>query len=193
MRTRSLPLASASRAMVRATSGINSPGLSEYVVPRRRYKSSMEWLNYHHLLYFWTVAREGGLAPAGKALRLSQSAISGQIRTLEDNLGHSLFERRGRKLEMTETGRVVFRYAEQIFGLGREMLDVVRERPVNLPMRLVVGISDVIPKHLVRNLLVSVSALVDGVVGALVDGSRSRSGARLGLTGMGIGYQRVIA
>jgi len=113
----------------------------------------MEWLNYHHLLYFWMVAREGGLAPAGKALRLSQSAISGQIRQLEQSLGQSLFQRRGRKLEMTETGRVVFRYAEQIFGLGREMLDVVRERPVDRPLRLVVGIADVVPKHLVRGLL----------------------------------------
>ncbi|MGE0401648.1 MAG: transcriptional activator NhaR [Kofleriaceae bacterium] len=113
----------------------------------------MEWLNYHHLLYFWTVAREGGLAPAGKVLRLSQSAISGQIHRLEESLGQPLFERRGRKLEMTETGRVVFRYAEQIFGLGREMLDVVRERPVDRPLRLVVGISDVVPKLLVRQLL----------------------------------------
>lgn len=113
----------------------------------------MEWLNYHHLLYFWTVAREGGLAPAGKVLRLSQSALSGQIRQLESNLGQALFERRGRKLEMTETGRVVFRYAEQIFGLGREMLDVIRERPVDRPLRLVVGISDVVPKLLVRQLL----------------------------------------
>lgn len=113
----------------------------------------MEWLNYHHLLYFWTVAREGGLAPASKALRLSQSAISGQIRSLEHNLGQSLFERSGRKLQMTETGRLVYRYAEQIFGLGREMLGVVRERPVDRPMRLVVGISDVIPKLLVRQLL----------------------------------------
>ena len=113
----------------------------------------MEWLNYHHLLYFWTVAREGGLAPAGKVLRLSQSAISGQIRQLESNLGQSLFERRGRKLEMTEIGRVVFRYAEQIFGLGREMLEVIHERPVDRPLRLVVGISDVVPKLLVRQLL----------------------------------------
>jgi LysR family transcriptional activator of nhaA len=113
----------------------------------------MEWLNYHHLLYFWMVAREGGLAPAGKVLRLSQSALSGQIRQLESSLGQSLFERRGRKLEMTETGRVVFRYAEQIFGLGREMLDVVRERPIDRPLRLVVGISDVVPKLLVRQLL----------------------------------------
>lgn len=113
----------------------------------------MEWLNYHHLLYFWTVAREGGLAPAGKVLRLSQSAISGQIRQLEGNLGKELFERRGRKLEMTDTGRMVFRYAEQIFGLGRELLDVVRERPVDRPLRLVVGVSDVVPKLLVRQLL----------------------------------------
>jgi LysR family transcriptional activator of nhaA len=113
----------------------------------------MEWLNYHHLLYFWTVAREGGLAPAGKVLRLSQSAISGQIHRLEESLGHPLFERRGRKLEMTETGRVVYRYAEQIFGLGREMLDVVRERPTDRALRLVVGISDVVPKLLVRQLL----------------------------------------
>lgn len=113
----------------------------------------MEWLNYHHLLYFWTVAREGGLAPAGKVLRLSPSALSGQIRQLEGNLGQALFERRGRKLAMTETGRVVFRYAEQIFGLGREMLDVIRERPTDRPVRLVVGISDVVPKLLVRQLL----------------------------------------
>jgi LysR family transcriptional regulator, transcriptional activator of nhaA len=115
--------------------------------------SGMEWLNYHHLLYFWTVAKEGGLAPAGKVLRLSQSAISGQIRLLEQSLGHPLFDRGGRRLELTETGRVAFRYAEQIFGLGRELLDVVRERPVNRPMRLVVGISDVVPKQLVRQLL----------------------------------------
>lgn len=113
----------------------------------------MEWLNYHHLLYFWTVAREGGLAPAGKVLRLSQSSISAQIRRLEENLGHALFERRGRKLEMTETGRVVYRYAEQIFGLGTEMMDAVRARPTDLPLRLVVGISDVVPKLLVRQLL----------------------------------------
>jgi len=113
----------------------------------------MEWLNYHHLLYFWMVAREGGLAPAGKVLRLSQSALSGQIKRLEDVLGQSLFERRGRKLEMTETGRVVFKYAEEIFGLGREMLDVVRQRPTQRAQRLTVGIADVVPKLLVRTLL----------------------------------------
>lgn len=113
----------------------------------------MEWLNYHHLLYFWMVAREGGLAPAGKVLRLSQSALSGQIKRLEDVLGQPLFARRGRKLEMTETGRVVYKYAAEIFGLGTEMLDAIRERPTGRPMRLTVGISDVVPKLLVRTLL----------------------------------------
>jgi LysR family transcriptional activator of nhaA len=113
----------------------------------------MEWLNYHHLLYFWMVAREGGLAPAGKALHLSQSSLSAQIKRLEDQLGLSLFERRGRKLELTETGRVAYKYAEEIFGLGREMLEAVRDRPVQRRLRLTVGISDVIPKLLVGTLL----------------------------------------
>ena len=113
----------------------------------------MDWLNYHHLLYFWTVAREGGLAPAGKVLRLSPSALSGQINRLEETLGQPLFERRGRKLEMTETGRVAYKYAENIFGLGREMLDAIRARPIGHAVRLTVGIADVVPKLLVRKLL----------------------------------------
>ncbi|MDX2088625.1 MAG: LysR family transcriptional regulator [Kofleriaceae bacterium] len=113
----------------------------------------MEWLNYHHLLYFWMVAREGGLAPAGKALRLSQSALSGQIKRLEEVLGHPLFERRGRRLELTETGRIAFKYADEIFGLGRELMNTIRARPSDRTPRLTVGISDVVPKLLVRTLL----------------------------------------
>lgn len=113
----------------------------------------MEWLNYHHLLYFWVVAREGGLAPAGKLLRLSHPTLSGQIRKLEESLGVDLFEKRGRRLELTELGRVAFRYADEIFGLGKEMMDVLRGRGVHRPERLVVGISDVVPKLLVRTLL----------------------------------------
>lgn len=113
----------------------------------------MEWLNYHHLLYFWMVAREGGLAPASKVLRLSQSALSGQIKRLEENLGHPLFERRGRRLELTETGKVALKYAEEIFGIGREFMNVIRARPTERMTRLTVGISDVVPKLLVRTLL----------------------------------------
>ena len=113
----------------------------------------MEWLNYHHLLYFWVVAKEGGLAPAGKLLRLSHPTLSGQIRKLEEALGLDLFEKRGRRLELTEMGRVAFRYADEIFGLGRELQDVLRGRAIDRPARLVVGISDVVPKLLVRTLL----------------------------------------
>jgi LysR family transcriptional activator of nhaA len=113
----------------------------------------LQWLNYHHLLYFWTVAREGGLAPAGRRLKLSESALSGQIKRLEKSLGHPLFEKRGRKLALTETGRVAYQYAEEIFDLGSELLDAIRGRPAGRGSKLVVGVSDVIPKQLVRSLL----------------------------------------
>jgi LysR family transcriptional activator of nhaA len=106
----------------------------------------MEWLNYHHLLYFWTVAKEGSIARACEKLRLAQPTISGQLRQLEENLGEKLFARQGRGLIMTDVGRVVFQYAEEIFGLGRELQDVLKGRPRGRPLRLVVGISDLIPK-----------------------------------------------
>ena len=122
----------------------------------------MHWLNYHHLLYFYTVAREGGLAPAGKVLRLSQSTLSGQIKRLEEQLENPLFEKRGRKLEMTETGRLVFHYAEDIFGLGNEMLDVVRRASTGRTRRLKVGVSDTVAMLLVRELLSPV--LTDGTM-----------------------------
>ena len=113
----------------------------------------MEWLNYHHLLYFWLVAREGSLARASAELRLAQSTVSGQIRTLEQSLGEKLFAKSGRRLVLTEMGRVVFRYAEEIFALGRELRDAVRGRPVGRPLRLLVGVADVVPKLVARHLL----------------------------------------
>lgn len=113
----------------------------------------MEWLNYHHLLYFWTMARQGSLARASAELRLAQSTISGQIRALEDSLGEKLFARRGRRLVLTEMGRVVFRYAEEIFSLGRELRDAVKGRPVGRPLSLMVGVADVVPKLVARRLL----------------------------------------
>lgn len=113
----------------------------------------MEWLNYHHLLYFWTVAREGGLVQAGKVLRLSHPTLSAQIHALEDRLGEKLFVKVGRKLTLTEVGRVAFRYADEIFGLGRQMVDAVKGRSSGQPLRLAVGIADVVPKLVVRQLL----------------------------------------
>lgn len=123
----------------------------------------MEWINYHHLLYFWTVAREGGLSPASERLRLAQSTLSGQIKTLESSLGHSLFEKRGRGLVLTETGRMVFRYAEEIFSLGQELLDTLQDRPVGLPLRVTIGIADAVPKPVVRRLLEPALAVPGGV------------------------------
>ncbi|HZF53810.1 MAG TPA: transcriptional activator NhaR [Polyangiaceae bacterium] len=113
----------------------------------------MEWINYHHLLYFWVVAREGGLVPAGKVLRLSHPTLSAQIRSLEDQLGEKLFTKVGRKLALTEVGRVVFRYADEIFTLGREMVDTVKGRSGGQPLRLAVGIADAVPKLVARRLL----------------------------------------
>lgn len=113
----------------------------------------MEWLNYHHLLYFWTVAKEGSIARASEVLRLAQPTISGQVRALEEALGEKLFKRVGRGLVLTETGQVVYTYADEIFSLGRELQDTLRGRPSGRPMRLVVGISDVVPKLIAHRIL----------------------------------------
>jgi LysR family transcriptional regulator, transcriptional activator of nhaA len=113
----------------------------------------MEWLNYHHLLYFWTVVRAGSIQKAGAELRVSAPAISTQLKVLEEQLGEKLLTRTGRRLVLTETGRVVFSYAEDIFRLGRELLDVVKNRPVGRPLRLEVGIVDVVPKVIAQILL----------------------------------------
>jgi LysR family transcriptional regulator, transcriptional activator of nhaA len=123
----------------------------------------VEWVNYHHLLYFWLVAREGSLARAGAELRLAQSTISKQIHQFEDALGHALFTKSGRNLVLTDSGRVVFRYAEEIFSLGREMLDTLKDRPVGRPLRVTVGVADVVPKVVAERVLAPALALTGPV------------------------------
>jgi LysR family transcriptional activator of nhaA len=123
----------------------------------------MEWINYHHLLYFWFVAREGSLARASSELHLAQSTVSKQIHQLEALLGHTLFSKKGRSLALTESGRVVFRYADEIFGLGREMLDTLRDRPVGKPARITVGVADVVPKLVAEHVLAAVLKLENPV------------------------------
>ena len=113
----------------------------------------MEWLNYHHLLYFWAVARYGSVARASAELRLSQPTISGQVKRLEDVLGHKLFDRAGRNLVLTNVGRSVFRYADEIFALGQDLMGMLKGRPSPRPLRLTVGVSDALPKVLVQKLL----------------------------------------
>jgi len=123
----------------------------------------MEWLNYHHLLYFWVVAKQGSIAQASRELRLAPPTISAQIHRLEGALGEKLFERKGRRLVLTEFGCVALRYAEEIFSLGRDFLDTAKGRPSGRPIRLVVGISNVLPKSIVYRILEPAFRLEEGV------------------------------
>jgi len=113
----------------------------------------LDWLNYHHLLYFWMVAKEGGISRAAEQLHLAQPTLSSQIKKLEKSLGVELFERSGRKLVLTDTGQIVFRYADEIFTLGRELSDTLRGQVARDRLRLAVGVPDVLPKLVVYRLL----------------------------------------
>ena len=113
----------------------------------------MEWLNYHHLLYFWTVMHEGSVTAAATKLRLSPSTVSTQVGNLEETFGGKLFRRVGRDLEPTDLGHLIFRYANDIFSLGREMMDTVRGRTSMGPLPLKTGIVNVLPKLIACKLL----------------------------------------
>jgi LysR family transcriptional activator of nhaA len=113
----------------------------------------VDWLNYHHLYYFWNVVRNGGVNQAAQRLRVSPPAVSAQLRELQENLGEALFVRSGRKLELTEMGRTVFDYAEDIFALGRELMDTVKNRPTGRPIRVDIGVVDVLPKMIAQWLI----------------------------------------
>jgi LysR family transcriptional activator of nhaA len=114
----------------------------------------MEWLNYHHLLYFWTAVRLGSVSRAAEELHLAQATVSAQLRSLERSLGHKLFVRRGRSLSVSDAGQAVFRYAEEIFSLGRELGAAMRgEATYSRQARFAVGISDSLPKLTAYRLL----------------------------------------
>ncbi len=123
----------------------------------------MEWLNYHHLRYFWTVASMGSISKASKELRVSSPAISAQLRSLEENLGEKLFVRSGRNLILTEVGRVVFSYSGEIFALGRELTQTVKNQPAGRPLRLVVGVVDALPKMIAQWLIAPALSLRQSV------------------------------
>jgi LysR family transcriptional activator of nhaA len=106
----------------------------------------VEYLNYHHLRYFWVVAKEGGLTKASAKLHVSQPTISAQIQTLEGVLGEKLFRRAGRGLALTDAGQQVMSYAQEIFSLGQDLLNAVKQRPTSRPLRLNLGVADALPK-----------------------------------------------
>jgi LysR family transcriptional activator of nhaA len=113
----------------------------------------MDWLNYHHLLYFWTVVQEGGIAAASRKLHVGRPSISMQLKSLETFIGSPLFDRRGRYLKLTETGKLVHGYAEDIFRSGRELVDAVRGRTPGKTLTFRVGIANVMAKLVAFELL----------------------------------------
>lgn len=113
----------------------------------------IDWLNYHHLMYFWMVAKEGGITAAADVLHLSQPTLSTQIQKLEKSMGTKLFERKGRSMHLTDSGQIVFRYADEIFRLGHELADEIRGRHTTDSMRLIVGVPDVLPKLITYRIL----------------------------------------
>ncbi len=112
----------------------------------RRQNCFVPALNFQHLHYFWIVAREGSIAKATRVLQLTQPTISVQIHALERSLGEQLFARRGRNLVLTDVGQTVYRYADEIFSLGKELSDALDGRPTARPLRFAVGVSDSLPK-----------------------------------------------
>jgi LysR family transcriptional regulator, transcriptional activator of nhaA len=110
-------------------------------------------LNYHHLYYFWCVARAGSISKACEELELAQPTVSSQLSVLEKSLGGQLFDRHGRTLVLTDLGKTVYEYAGQIFTVGRELLTTVKGRMRGPTARLTVGIADVVPKLIVRRFL----------------------------------------
>jgi len=113
----------------------------------------MEWLNYHHLYYFWTIAQEGSLSSAAARLHLSHSTLSEQLKLLENALGQELFDRKGRRLVLTEFGTEVASYAEDIFTLGQELVQITRGRPRVRESVFRVAVLESTPKTVVYRLL----------------------------------------
>ncbi|HLF98506.1 MAG TPA: transcriptional activator NhaR [Methylococcaceae bacterium] len=113
----------------------------------------MERLNYQHLYYFWNVAKEGSVSRACEKLHLAQPTISGQLAVFEQAVGERLFRREGRKLALTDTGRAVFHYAEEIFALGRELTNTLKGRATGRGLRLSVGVADALPKLIAYRLI----------------------------------------
>ncbi|GMU20743.1 MAG: LysR family transcriptional regulator [Phycisphaerae bacterium] len=134
----------------------------------------MQWLNYNHLYYFWTVAREGSIAAASTKLLLTPPTICSQLRALEEQIGEKLFTRIGRNLSLTDAGRIALRYADQIFSLGGEFINVIRGGTEGPSLRLNVGAHDVLPKVLAYRLLEPVFELPQPVRIVCYEGTPSQ-------------------
>ena len=123
----------------------------------------MQRINYQHLFYFWHVVTEGSITAACEKLHLAQPTISGQLTVFEQAIGEKLFYKQGRKLQLTDTGRIVFHYAEEIFALGRELGNTLKGLPTGRALRLTIGIADALPKLVIYRLMQPVFRLPEAV------------------------------
>lgn len=144
----------------------------------------MDLLNHTHLRSFWAVAREGSIAGGAKLLGLTQPTVSKQVGELEDAVGRQLFRRVGRRLVMSEVGRVVYAYADEIFALSRELGDALRGSASGKPMKLVVGVSDALPKLLTRRLLAPALSLEQPMRLVCIEGKTERLLGDLAVSGL---------
>ena len=113
----------------------------------------MNWLNYHHLYYFYTIASEGGVTEATYKLKLAQSTLSAQLKQFEEVIGYKLFERKNRRLTLTDVGHRVYEYAHEIFSLGEELRDSLSNLEHSLRLSLRIGVMDSIPKGICREMV----------------------------------------
>lgn len=127
----------------------------------------MEWLNYHHLFYFRTIATEGSIAKAAEKLRLGQPTLSTQLKQLEEMVGKPLFERRHRKLFLTEAGKAALDYANEIFRLGDEMLEVLKDRTPENKLHLQIGALDSVPKDILLSIVMEAYKISPCIVSIL--------------------------
>jgi LysR family transcriptional activator of nhaA len=139
----------------------------------------MRKLNYHHLYYFWAFAQEGSVTAACERLGVAQPTVSAQLRSLERSIGQPLLQPVGRNLELTEAGRVVYRYANDIFALGDELVSTLDGRPTGSRQRLRVGVADVLPKLVVSRLLEPLVKSADPVHMMCFEGKPSELLAKL--------------
>ncbi len=141
----------------------------------------MRDFSYHHLRYFWMVAREGGVNAAAKRLHVTQSTVSGLVKQLERDLDRQLFQKRGRNLELTEAGRAVLTYADEIFALGDELAGALGEVGKGRTITLRVGISDMVPKLVSWRLLSPVLELPEAIRLDVIEDKAERLLAELAL------------
>jgi LysR family transcriptional activator of nhaA len=139
----------------------------------------MEFLNYHHLRYFWMVAQEGNLRKAAEKLHVSQPTISAQIATLEGVIGEKLFRRSPRGLTLTEPGHQAFSYAEEIFALGQDFLNSIQQRPTTHPLRINIGITDSLPKLVSHEIIKPIFQLTQPVQAVCLENKTSELLAQL--------------